>query len=113
MKKLETIAKDCVLAKGEDLKYDIGNCVTISRCIVKQLEKNGLKYPFDIHIISPMLKERKGFAFGYHEAVILPKKRLIIDTQLWQLNKNTKPTDLQKRKVVFTYDEYKRKGLIW
>lgn len=112
MKTIEKIAKECVSKKGEILEYEIGNCVVISRCIVRELEKEGLSYPEDVHIISPMLKVKGGFDIGYHEAVILPKKRLIIDTQLWQI-KSKKPTDLKRRKVIFSFEEYKKKGLIW
>ena len=109
---LSDIAKECVRKTGETNRYDTGNCVDISRCVVTELEKKGLEYPDDIYVIEPVFKEGGKTTFGYHQAVILPKKRLIVDTQLWQLS-GIKPTNLKTRKVVFSYDEYKNKNLSW
>lgn len=88
-----------------------GNCIFISREIVKNLEKQGFRFPEDVHLIEPTLSVKGGVAFGNHQAVILPKHKLIIDTQLWQID--DKRTPLKSRKVIFNLEEYKKKGLRW
>jgi hypothetical protein len=114
-KGLEIIAKDIVKKVGEwdeEKNACTGACIKISEQIGENLSQNGYKFPDEVHLIEPMLKVKGGFAFGEHKALILPKQKLIIDTQLWQMNKQ-KPTDLKKRKVIFTFEEYKKKGLTW
>lgn len=111
---IERIAKESVYSIGEwDYKKGIcsGSCERISINIMRKLEKQGYQYPSEIYLIEPLLFIDGGFSSGFHKSVILPKQKLIIDTQVWQVT--NKRTDIRTRKVIFTFNEYKGKGFSW
>ena len=111
MIELEEIAKYAVLDIGEvdERGLCLGRCNEISKEIIRRLVEQDFTYPDDVDIITPLLLEAGGYASGLHKAVILPKQRLIIDTQLWQIGK--KRTNLNSRKVIFSFKEYEDRGL--
>ena len=108
--KLATIAKNAVEI-GEWNNGCLGNCKHISVRIAKKLEELGYIFPEELYMIEPSLFIDGGYTIGDHWSVILPEQKLIIDTQLWQISR--RKTTLSSRKVVFTYKEYKERGLSW
>ena len=105
-KELETIAKDVVSDIGEQLSCESeGRCAYISKDIHKKLNKLGIKNDI-IEILSGYIGKEKKESNVRHYYVFIYDGNIIVDTQLWQINQQ--PKNLDKRKVVFTYEEYQK-----
>jgi len=112
---LERIAKEAVVQLGEvdRIGNSLGNCSKISQLILNRLVDLNYKIPEEASILTPSFREKDGgFSTGMHVAVVLPRQKLIIDTQVWQYTVK-RIVGLNGRKVVFTYNEYKEKGFMW
>ena len=100
------IAKKAVLLIGEDMNFDgDGKCGEISEYIYDELNKQG--YECDIiYATGGIIGNERRQSYTTHIYVFVYKYKLIIDTQLWQINQQ--PEDLTKRKCVFTWEEYNK-----
>ena len=105
-KELETIAKNAVSDIGEQLSSEKeGRCAHISKEIHKKLNKLGIKNNI-IEILSGYIGKEEKESNVRHYYVFIYDGNIIVDTQLWQINQQ--PKNLNKRKVVFTYEEYQK-----
>ena len=105
-KELETIAKDAVSDVGEQLSCENeGRCAHISKEIHKKLNKLGIKNDI-IEVLSGYIGKEEKESNVRHYYVFIYEGNIIVDTQLWQINQQ--PKNLDKRKVVFTYEEYQK-----
>jgi len=85
-----------------------GECANISDHIKKHLKDKGIKSN-----MMDVTHKDGGIVGDDHSSIYLPKQNKIIDTQVWQfLNKKSgKPdSEISKRKVIFTPEEYKKLG---
>jgi hypothetical protein len=102
---IEKISKSVVNDLGEQYSENdyLGKCKEISEEIAVRLNKIKIE-AIPMRIIDGEDKKYNSPVFN-HAYTFLPKTNQIIDTQLWQLD--GKPTDLQSRKVLFNWDDYK------
>lgn len=92
---LEKISKRVVRKIGEDInKQNTGKCGQISIEIKKQLDKLGIESNV-IYASSGKIVGEKHPTYETHYYVLVLPENLIIDTQLWQINKQ--PKDINKR----------------
>lgn len=104
--KIIDVAKSVVLALGEIYSENdyLGKCKEISEEISNRLNNLNIN-AIPMRIIEGEDTKYNSLVFN-HAYTFLPDKNYIVDTQLWQLERNM--DDLSQRKVLFSFDEYNK-----
>jgi len=100
---IETISKNIVREINET-EFDYGKCDQISIEIA-----NAIKNVFnvDCNVLKIDSAKIKGENVWLEHAICVETEHhMVIDTQLWQEFNNNIPDDLDKRKVIFDWEEY-------
>jgi len=100
---IETISKNIVREINET-EFDYGKCDQISIEIA-----NAIKNVFnvDCNVLKIDSAKIKGeHVWLEHAICVETEHHMVIDTQLWQEFNNNTPDDLDKRKVIFDWEEY-------
>lgn len=104
--KIIDVAKSVVLELGEIYSENdyLGKCKEISEEISNRLNNLNIN-AIPMRIIEGEDTKYNSLVFN-HAYTFLPDKNYIVDTQLWQLERNI--DDLSQRKVLFSFDEYNK-----
>jgi len=102
-KQIEIISKR-IVSEINETEFDYGKCVEISIKIANTI-KEMFKVDCDVIKINSA-KIDDEHAFLLHAVCVEHKYNMVIDTQLWQEFNNNIPDDLNKRKIVFDWNEY-------